>query len=351
VSRSLYARISDLPLEIEDVELEHRSLAYSEEFTRAVTVIHLHGAGHEGVGEDVTYDPVEHDRLQETGPALPLAGRWTIEGWSRHLDGLALFPGEPEMAAFRDYRRWAFESAALDLALRQAGASLAEVLERTPRPVRFVTSRRLPDPATADPILDLIERVPGLEFKLDPTPDWSEELIAQLHATGRVRTVDLKGHYEGSIVDVGADADLYRRVIDGFPDAWIEDPRLTADTRPLLAPVMDRVTWDAPIHSVADITGLEVVPRTVNMKPSRFGPLRELLAAYDHLERSGIRAYGGGQSELGPGRGQIQYLAALFHPDEPNDVAPGQYNLPVPPAELPSSPLPLAHSATGFRWG
>ena len=31
------------------------------------------------------------------------------------------------MSAFLDYRRWAFESAALDLALRQAGA-------RSPRP-------------------------------------------------------------------------------------------------------------------------------------------------------------------------------------------------------------------------
>ena len=32
--------------------------------------------------------------------------------------------------------------------------------------------------------------------------------------------------------------------------------------------------------------------------------------------------YGGGQFELGPGRGQIQYLASVFHPDGPNDVAP-----------------------------
>jgi hypothetical protein len=351
VSGALYDRIAELPLVIESVELEHRAVPFSEDFTRAVTIIHLHGGGHEGVGEDVTYDPAEHNRLQETGPDLPLTGTWTLDGWSRHLDGLPLFPGDPEMAAFRDYRRWAFESAALDLALRQAGASLADALGRTPRPVRFVTSRRLPDPPSAAPILDLIARVPGLEFKLDPTPSWSDELIAELHGTGRVRTVDLKGHYEGSIVDVGADPDLYRRVIEGFPDAWIEDPRLTAATRPLLAPVMERVTWDAPIHGVADITGLEVVPRTVNMKPSRFGPLRELLAAYDHLEASGIAAYGGGQSELGPGRGQIQYLASLFHPDQPNDVAPAEYNLPQPPAELPSSPLPVAHSATGFRWG
>ena len=32
--------------------------------------------------------------------------------------------------------------------------------------------------------------------------------------------------------------------------------------------------------------------------------------------------YGGGMGENGVGRGQIQLLASLFHPDGPNDVAP-----------------------------
>ena len=41
--------------------------------------------------------------------------------------------------------------------------------------------------------------------------------------------------------------------------------------------------------------------------------------------------YGGGQFELGPGRGQIQLLASIFHPDTPNDVAPGGYNVPDRP--------------------
>ena len=57
------------------------------------------------------------------------------------------------------------------------------------------------------------------------------------------------------------------------------------------------------------------------------------------------------QFELDCGRGQIQYLASLFHPDGPNDVAPGGYNETDPPAGLPDSPLPVAVSATGFRWG
>ncbi len=46
-------------------------------------------------------------------------------------------------------------------------------------------------------------------------------------------------------------------------------------------------------------------------------------------------AYGGGQYELGAGRGQIQLLAALFHPDGPNDIAPGGYDALDPEPGLP----------------
>ena len=108
---------------------------------------------------------------------------------------------------------------------------------------------------------------------------------------------------------------------------------------------------DAPLHSVADIQTLEWKPKAINSKPSRFGPLRELLATYEHCEREGIAIYGGGQGEQACGRGQIQYLASLFHPDTPNDVAPSGYNLPDPEPGLPSSPLQPAPSDIGFRWG
>jgi hypothetical protein len=88
----------------------------------------------------------------------------------------------------------------------------------------------------------------------------------------------------------------------------------------------------------------------VNVKPSRVGSLRDLLTTYDVCERRGIGMYGGGQFELGPGRGQIQYLASLFHPDGPNDVAPRAYNDPEPRPGLPSSPLQPALDEVGFRW-
>ena len=80
-------------------------------------------------------------------------------------------------------------------------------------------------------------------------------------------------------------------------------------------------------------------PKTVNVKPSRFGPIGNLFATYDYCEERGIGAYGGGQTELGQGRGQIQYLASIFHPDTPNDVAPGGYN---DPAKATSPGLPPA---------
>jgi hypothetical protein len=145
---------------------------------------------------------------------------------------------------------------------------------------------------------------------------------------------------------------LYERVVTAFPDAWIEDPDVvTPATAEVLADHHDRITWDAPIHSIADIEALPFPPKMVNIKPSRVGGLRPLCAAYDYCAEHGIAAYGGGQFELGPGRGQAQYLASLFHPDTPNDIAPAAYNQNDPPAGLPSSPLPPTPDAVGFRWG
>jgi hypothetical protein len=112
----------------------------------------------------------------------------------------------------------------------------------------------------------------------------------------------------------------------------------------ILEPHRDRITWDAVLHSVGDIERLAFPPRTINVKPSRFGSVRELFAVYEHCEREGIGMYGGGQFELGPGRGQIQYLASLFHPEGSNDVAPGGYNEPEPRQGLPESPLPVRHA-------
>jgi hypothetical protein len=117
----------------------------------------------------------------------------------------------------------------------------------------------------------------------------------------------------------------------------------------VLAGERDRLTWDFPIHSVADVEALAFAPRCLNSKPSRFGSVRRLFDFYDHCEAQGIALYGGGQFELGPGRGQIQHLASLFHADAPNDVAPKEYNTGGPRPGLPQSPLPPPGSEPGFR--
>jgi hypothetical protein len=343
----LYDAVAELPLEIESSALERLEFAVSPEFTRVTTVVHLSGGGEEGVGEDVTYTAGDHPPPDD----LPLAGSYTLDSFSQHLDGLQLFAKEPEMKASNDYRRWGFESAALDLALRQAGRSLADAVGREARPVTFVSSMRFGEPPSIEPLQKWRQVYPSLRFKLDPTSDWTEELIEELASLGVVDTVDLKGQYKGTAVDQPPDPELYRRVAEAFPNAWIEDPDVTDETRPILEEHSARVTWDAPIHSVQDIENAPWPPRTINIKPSRFGSVRRLLEAYDYCAARDIAAYGGGQWELGPGRGHIQYLASLFHPDTPNDVAPGGYNASEPPAGLPTSPLEPRAAETGFRWG
>ena len=320
----LYDAVKNLPLVVEGMEHEPHVLPL-QHITRRTTVFRLSGGGHEGVGEDVTYEEAHHDAVD----VPELQGEHTLDSFSQLV---ASQPG---------YRVWGLEAAALDLALRQAGLSLGEAVGREPQPVRFVVSQNNPR--------DWLAVEPALRFKLDASDSWTDEVVAELAATGAVDAVDLKGLYEGDWVDATPSAELYGRVAEAFPNAWIEDARLTDETRPVLEPHLDRLTWDLPIHSVDDVLALEHPPRCLNSKPSRFGSVRNLFDFYDHCEANGIAVYGGGQFELGPGRGQIQHLASLFHADAPNDVAPREYNDGGPRRGLPQSPLPPASGEAGFR--
>jgi hypothetical protein len=323
----LFDRVRNLKLVVANVELE--PLAHPLGFmTRRTTVIHLRGAGQEGLGEDVSYE--EDVQLSFTDDALPpLAGEHTLESFS------ALVADQPS------YRPWGLESAALDLALRQAGQSLAEAVGREPQPIRYVVSQKA--------VRELREHYPELRFKLDASDSWTDELVAELAGTGAVDVVDLKGLYEGEWVDATPSAELYRRVAEAFPEAWLEDPRLNEETDPVLEPHRRRITWDYPIRAVADVEALPFPPVCLNSKPSRFGSVERLFDFYDYCETKGIALYGGGQFELGAGRSQVQHLASLFHPDGPNDVAPREFNTAKPRAGLPESPLPPAAAAPGFR--
>ena len=346
---ALWDRLSALPVVVEGYELDRLSAQMANGFERVTTRIRLRGAGAEGLGEDVSPYETEDDTLHVAGPVLPLAGEWTFGSLCEHLAGLDQWPVPPSWDVARRWRHWAFEAAALDLALNQAGRPLHEVVGHEPRPVRFVNSLSLGDPPSFDPIRRRLERHPGLRFKVDAAPAWTPDVIEALAATGAVEIIDFKGRYGLEIGELPALLTMYERVIAAFPDALLEDAHDLPEVARLLEPEAHRISYDAPIHSVEDLDGNPLPPRAVNIKPCRVGDVRSLLDVYAACEERGLPAYGGGMGELDVGRGQIQLLAALFHPDGPNDVAPSGYNVDTPGADLPPSPLPAEPAPAGFR--
>jgi L-alanine-DL-glutamate epimerase-like enolase superfamily enzyme len=155
--------LADLPLVVE--ELRYGRLDPGAGFGEAhpTRLVRVTGAGHEGLGEDITLF------LEPEGPGLALAGEWTLGSFCAHLDTLEQWPGgEPEFGDMaRRFRNWAYESAALDLALAQAGRPLHEVLGREPRPVSYVNSFGMGDPDVVPKVVRRLERYPQLRFKLD----------------------------------------------------------------------------------------------------------------------------------------------------------------------------------------
>jgi len=317
-SMPLWDSLAGLSVRIDELSVQRRELP-RDEWTRVTTTVVLHGKGARGEGEDVTYEAEAHDEF----PAdAMLAGTWSLDDLSRRLEELRL----------SDFRRWSFESAALDLGLRQRGASLGELIGRRYRPVRFVVSPRTD-------IAPYLELNPALEFKLDARQDWDRPLMRKLAAYDRVRVLDLKAYYRGTSVDLAPDPQLYRAVVEEFPDAVIEDASLEDGCREALNGAEARLSFDAPVHSLADLDALPLQPRWLNVKPSRFGTVRKLVECIEACEERGIRMYGGGQFELGPGRRQIQRLASLFYAAGPNDVAPSEYNEGGARPGLTTSPL------------
>jgi L-alanine-DL-glutamate epimerase-like enolase superfamily enzyme len=310
----------------------------------------LTGAGAEGLGEDVSLHVEDGTSLHEAQPALPLAGEWTLAGFCDRLATLDPWPTPPEWEAARHYRNWAFESAALDLALRQAGRALHDVLGVEPRPVRFVNSLGLGEQPSIEHVRRRLARSPSVGFKLDAEESWSAALVEEVAATGAVDTIDFKGQYGLEVKDPEALGALYDCVLAAFPDAYLEDPHDLPEITRRLGDHVERISYDAPILSAEDIGATPLPARVVNVKPSRIGSLRALFEVYARCAGERRPMYGGGMGELGVGRGQIELLAALFHPDAPNDVAPSAYNEDDPAGELPPSPLAPRPDAVGFRW-
>jgi hypothetical protein len=341
----VWEALAELPLVVDGYALQRLQGEPAFGHDRGTDLVRLQGGGETGLGEDITTYLPEGS----AAPELPLAGEWTLGSFCAHLAGVKQWTEEPPWDLAHNWRNWAYESAALDLALRQAGTSIGDALGRAPRPVRFVNSFGLGDPPQFDTLRERLDRYPHLRFKLDAEPTWSRDLLEEVASTGAVDTIDFKGQYGLEVKQPDALVPLYEHVVELFPDAILEDPHDEPGIAEVLAPHAARVSYDAPIRSVADLEAAAIPPQTINVKPSRIGGIQPLLELYAHCDANGIRMYGGGMGELGVARGQIELLASLFHPDTPNDVAPTPYNDEHPADGLPPSPLDALAAATGFR--
>ena len=343
----LWTAVKDLPIAIEassfEVLLPSGPTAI-EDFS--TTQLRLRGRGEEGIGEQVGLADAQTSLRASD---FPLTGEWaTLADFLAHLDTIDMWPEPPEWELQRNWRRWTFESAALDLALRQSATSLHEVLGRTPQPVTFVNSFGLGDPPDVDKLVGRRAVNPTVGFKLDVAPSWTQEIMDRVAAVEGIATIDFKGKYDLEVEDEPALLAMYERTLATFTETVFEDPHDHPAVLELLAPISGRVSYDAPITSVASIAETPIKVEIVNVKPCRVGHLQELSNLYAHCESNGIQMYNGGMGELGVGRGQAQLLAALFHPHAPNDIAPSEYNLVDPPPGLPPSPLDPAPDR-GFR--
>ena len=153
-SMALWDSVAELTVKVDGYTLERRESSTPSGWTRVTTTVVLAGDGETGQGEDVTYEAEMHDEVSEE---LMLAGTWSLEDFSHRLDEFE------ELT--EGFRRWAVESAGLDLALRQNELGLGKAFGRQELPVRFAVSTRAA-PAR------WLEVAPELEFKLDAEKDW-----------------------------------------------------------------------------------------------------------------------------------------------------------------------------------
>lgn len=360
VAPRLLEALLALPVQIE--ALSTKQLSLPGDFERVTTIVELHGGGETGRGEDVSYSTDTQAALPEHYAALELAGEWTIGSLSEHLETLGeLVPKAPASDDKAGFHRWALESAALDLGLRQRGCDLAELVQGNWEPVRVSLSMGLGDPPSADIVARWLERDPSITFKLDTSMSWDHQLVAELaQHSSAISTVDFKGLYSGPWIKNDYPPTLYEAVAHGLPDALIEDAKLTSDSLDALdEDAIARLAWDYPLTAPRDVPGLpgstatfsDLRPGAVNIKPSRFGSIERLFGTIMLCDAEGIPCYAGGQFELGIGRTQVQAIASLCFPDAPNDCAPAMFHNATPASDdVPLGPVNVPGGRTGFGW-
>lgn len=363
VAARLLEAVLPLPVRIERVASSQLELGGATSFTRVTTIVELHGDGRVGRGEDISYSS---DTQAEVPAALAsredLVGEWTIASLAEHLDAHPLrTAGGMRMDDKPGYHRWAVESAALDLALRQRGTDLATLVGAEWQPLRVSLSMGLGTPPSDEAVRAWLARDPSISFKLDASTAWDHPLVAKLAAAGdAIATVDMKALYTGDWADNDYPPSLYVAIGHGLPHALIEDARLDADSLDALdEDALGRLAWDYPITKPQDVPGLaestatfsDLRPAAINIKPSRFGTLERMLETIALCDREGIPCYAGGQFELGVGRTQVQAIASLCFPDGPNDCAPVMFHAATPQSDdVPLGPVAPPAGHVGFGW-
>lgn len=313
---STFSRIADLPVEVEEIRLP----GLDEDIVVAA------GRGATGRGEIVRGYPLPVERTSWEGVSESILGRWPFHLLSHRLDECNLTNGQ----------RWAVETACLALGLAQQGRTLAEALGRKLRPVRFSLHQQAAGrPFEVERLLAWIRTDPGLRLSVDADPAWDDRTLAALAETGAVEVVDLHSYEE----DPMPPPESCLRICSALPHALLEDPALVEETRRPLAAHPGGVSWDAAIYSTIEIEALDA--RAVNIRPARFATWRRLLDAYDHCRTHQILCYAGSSGEGPLGRLQLRYLAALFHPDAPNQTAPHW----LEEADPERPPVPLLNPA------
>ena len=342
---------------IDDYALERLQRDVSSDFTRVSTVIRLRGGGEEGVGEDVTYDAADHD-VAAGGRARcsRSPGDWTL--------GVVLRPprGARPLARAAAARRLA---SLPPLGLRVGGARpraapgrarrCTRSLGREPRPVTFVVSLRLGEPATLEPVR---ARASSATRRCASSStrrrDWTTSSIAELAATGAVDSRRLQGPLRGH----------GRRPAAPTRPSTGASPRRsrTRGSRTRKLDAGDRRGARARTATASPGTRTSTASPTSRRCRSRrrwstssrraSAALRELLARlrllrrarHRHVRRRPVRA-----RRRAAARSSTSPRSST--PTRPNDVAPGGYNDVDPPDGLPSSPLRAARpTPTGFRW-
>ena len=339
--------VADLPLEVESFALERLEQAVSPRVHashhRRAPARRRRGGRRRG----------RHVRAPEDHPGrgrAPARRGRTCSTRSRSWSvGSSCSRTSRRCGAYYDYRRWAFESAALDLALRQAGRSLADAVERKAGPVG--SSCRW-----ASAIRRAWARVRGWLEPIQACSSSStrgardENLVAELAELGCVESSTSRVSTAARSVDQPPDPRLYRLLVEGFPEAFIEDPALTAETRdPGAASRPRHLGRDHPLgrgHRGAALPAPDDQHQAVAVRERCGGCSTRTTTA--RSRESGRTAAASSSSALGAARSSTSPRSSI--PTRPTTSRPRDFNLPQPRPGLPTSPLEPALEPTGFRW-